>query len=175
MNTNEDFKAFYEKYLRFSIGIAKQIVKDEALAEDISQEVFYHLYRVLGTLDFTNERKLRALVIVATEHKAIDYLRKNHVKAELLSDKGEEIEAPDENLEELVLKKEEKKYKKLVLQKLREENPMNYDILIKIKVLGISPDTVAEEYGITRNGINNRILRTKRWLSKELRKMQKED
>lgn len=32
------------------------------LAEDISQEVFYHLYEIMDTLDLGNEEKLRALI-----------------------------------------------------------------------------------------------------------------
>ena len=31
--------------------------------------------------------------------------------------------------------------------------------------------SVAEEYGISVNALNNRILRTKRWLKKELSKI----
>ena len=66
---------------------------------------------------------------------------------------------------------EESEYQKLVLQRLRDKNPVNYDILIKTKVLGMSPDSVAEEYGLTRNSVNNRILRTKEWMNKELEKL----
>ena len=43
---------------------------------------------------------------------------------------------------------EEKEYAKLVLQEdFRVANPMNYEILIKVKYLDISPDEVAKEYG----------------------------
>lgn len=59
----------------------------------------------------------------------------------------------------MMIRKEENEYKKYVLDKLRRKNPMNYEILIKIVYFGMSPDSVAEEYGITRNNVNNRILR----------------
>lgn len=49
------------------------------LAEDISQEVFYHLYEIMDTLDLGNEEKLRALIFIATVNKTKDYLR-NHGK-----------------------------------------------------------------------------------------------
>ena len=32
----------------------------------------------------------------------------------------------------------------------------------------ISPDEVAREYGLTRNGVNNRIFRTKQWIEREM-------
>lgn len=66
---------------------------------------------------------------------------------------------------------EKKEYQKLVLQRLRDKNPINYEILIKIKVMGMSPESVAEEYGLTRNGVNNRILRMKEWMNSELEKL----
>lgn len=173
MNTNEDFKELYEKYLRFSIRIAKKIVGDKNLAEDISQDVFYHLYSISETIDLEDERKLRALITTATVNKAKDYFKKRYVKAEVFSTGNEElnIEAPGESLEEHFLKKEELYKKRRILQKLREKNPMNYEILIKIKYLDMSPDDVAKEYGITRNNVNNRILRTRMWLNKELLSM----
>ena len=38
------------------------------LAEDISQEVFYHLYEIMDTLDLGNEEKLRALIFLSLIH-----------------------------------------------------------------------------------------------------------
>ena len=46
------------------------------LAEDISQEVFYHLYEIMDTLDLGNEEKLRALIFIATVNKTKDYFKK---------------------------------------------------------------------------------------------------
>ena len=48
---------------------------------------------------------------------------------------------------------------------------MNYDILIKVAYFEIPPEVVAEEYEITRNNVNNRILRTRKWMRKELNKL----
>ena len=60
-----------------------------------------------------------------------------------------------------------------MLLKLRKVNPVNYNILVMVKYFGISPDSVAEEYGITRNNVNNRILRTRKWMKAELEKLHK--
>ena len=61
-------------------------------------------------------------------------------------------------------------YQKLVLSRLRVENELSYEIIMKVKYLGFSPDEVAEEYGMTRNAVNNRVMRAKNWLINELRK-----
>lgn len=171
---NEDFKDIYEKYQRFSAGIAFRIVKDKATADDISQEVFYHLYKMGKKLDLSNEKKLRALIITATVNKTKDYFKKAHVKAEysvLDDDSKGEIEDEQYNPEARMLRMEEKKYRMLVLERLRDKNPMNYDILMKTKYYGIPPDSVAAEYGITRNNVNNRIRRTKIWIAEEMARL----
>ena len=73
---NEDFNDIYRKYHRFSVKSAYRLVKDRMLAEDISQEVFYHLYEIMDTLDLGNEEKLRALIFIATVNKTKDYFKK---------------------------------------------------------------------------------------------------
>lgn len=62
---NGNFNDIYQKYHRFSVNSARKIVKDEMLAEDISQEVFYHLYEIRGRLDLTNERMIKSLIFSA--------------------------------------------------------------------------------------------------------------
>ena len=60
---------------------------------------------------------------------------------------------------------------KLVLNRLRKRNPMNYDILVKTKFQELSAAEVASEYGITPNNVNNRNLRSKAWIIEEMEKI----
>lgn len=172
---NEDFNDIYRKYLGFSVNNVKKIVKDRMLAEDISQEVFYHLYMIKDSLDISCERKLKALIFYATLNKSRDYLKKPWKKRESLFDENMHTNFADGNLnpEAVMIRKEEMEYKRQVINKLRKENPQNFDIITKVKCFGYPPDIVAEEYGITRNNVNNRILRTRKWLNKELKKLKK--
>lgn len=173
MKKNEDFEDIYLKYRKFSVNVALKIVKNKAVAEDISQEVFYKLYRLGEKLDLKNEAKIKSLIFTTTVNSTKDYYKKSYVKREQLVEEEAEEEAGDEryNPEARLLRMEEEEYRKLVLQKLHDKNPVNYDILIKTKLMGISPDSVAEEYGFTRNNVNNRILRTKAWIKEELFKI----
>lgn len=169
--SNEDFQDIYIKYRKFSAGVAYKMIKDKAMAEDICQDVFYKLYTTNIEIDLSNERKLHALILKATINMTKDYLKKAYAKwesCELDDADWKEIEDRRNNPEARMLYLEEREYRNQVLECLRKENPMNYEILMKTKVLGIPPDFVAEEYGITRNNVNNRILRTKRWLDEEL-------
>lgn len=173
---NEDFNDIYGKYHRFSVNSARKIVKDRMIAEDISQDVFLHLYEIVETLDPECEKMIRALIFTATVNKAKDYLKKPWKKRENFSiDVPEYREPCGEKLdpERILIHKEEVEYEKQVLIKLRHKNPVNYDILIKTACFEISPEIVAEEYGITRNNVNNRVLRTRKWMKKELDKLRK--
>ena len=73
--------------------------------------------------------------------------------------------------EEVFLRKEKKEFMYMVLRRFRKEQPINYEILIQVKYLEISVETVAEEYGLTKSGVNNRIYKAKRWLQEEFRKV----
>ncbi len=174
MMKNEDFQKIYSEYHRFSAGVAFKFVKDKTLAEDISQEVFYHLYMVKDTIDISNMAKLRSLIFTATVNKVRDHFRKSVVKNEsCILDEANGAESEDSRYdpEKMLLRMEEKKYRKLILQKLHREKPVDYDMLIKVKYLGMSPDSVAAEYGISRNNVNNHIWRTRIWLEKEMAKI----
>ena len=59
----------------------------------------------------------------------------------------------------------------MVLERFREEQPLNYEILIQVKYLDIPVEIVAEEFGLTKSGVNNRIYKAKRWLKEEFRKV----
>lgn len=174
MKKNEDFEDIYLKYRKFSVNVALKIVKNKAVAEDISQETFYKLYKLGEKLDTENDAKIKSLIFMTTMNSAKDYYKKGYVKREQLLDNksGEERTSDDTyDPEARLLRMEESQYQNLVLQKLHDKNPVNYDILIKTKFMGLSPDFVAKEYGFTRNNVNNRILRTKVWIKKEFAKL----
>ena len=171
---SEEFREFYQEYFEFSKRIAAGVVKNRSAAEDVSQEVFCYFYKIKERLDNTNEKKLHALVVVESTNKARDYLRKAHVKREVSPlDEVTEREPvkKSESAEAMVLGIETCEYMSMSFEKLRRKNRMNYEIFMKVKYMDIPPEVVAEEYGITRNNVNNRILRTRLWLREELSKM----
>ena len=59
---------------------------------------------------------------------------------------------------------------RLIFQELRKKNEMNYEIYIRVKIFNILPGFVAEQFNITVSNVNNRIMRTKRWLKEEYQK-----
>lgn len=161
----ENFDDFYDHYQGFSAYVAFCITEDYELSKDISQEVFLALFKVKEKLDYSRPGRLKALVMKATSNKCMDYYRKASSRQEsyTIDDEENAYEPVDEksNPEARILRMEEEKYQKLVLNRLRKRNPMNYDILVKTKLHELSAAEVASEYGITPNNVNNRNLRSK--------------
>lgn len=171
---NADFDAMYLKYRVFSIRIAREIVKDDHAAEDICQDVFAKLYKMGENLDTSSEAKLVGLIKHATVNRSIDYVKSAYKRKEeivLDSDDSDEIEDDKYEVEARILGMEKKEYMNLIFQRLRLKNRTNYDIFVKVKIHGVPPASVAEEFHITTNSVNNRNMRTKRWLEYEMQKM----
>ena len=76
--TIENFNKFYDEYQRFSAYVAYCITKDKLLAEDISQEIFITLYKMRENLDYSDHKKLKALVFRATTNRCNDYQKTLH-------------------------------------------------------------------------------------------------
>lgn len=107
-------------------------------------------------------------------NKALDYIKKSSSKHEFVCQEEVAAFLEEQNsvdAEEVFLRKEKKEFMYMVLRRFRKEQPMNYEILIQVKYLEISAETVAEEYGLTKSGVNNRIYKAKRWLQEEFRKV----
>ena len=132
---NAEFQEFYEKYYEFSTRIANKIVKSHVVAEDISQETFFNLYKIKDALDCSSELRLQGLVAKAAVNKARDYLRKNYTKREIFQMDQIGQEKYLESVEDQFLDVEKKKYMFKALENLRKKNKKNYVLLVhKINV-----------------------------------------
>lgn len=115
----ENFDDFYDHYQGFSAYVAFCITEDYELSKDISQEVFLALFKVKEKLDYSRPGRLKALVMKATSNKCMDYYRKASSRQEsyTIDDEENAYEPVDEksNPEARILRMEEEKYQKLVL------------------------------------------------------------
>ena len=79
----ENFKDIYRKYRGFSTSVAEKVLKDDVIAEDISQEVFSHCMRSEQRWIFQNEKMIKSLIFTATVNKCKDYFKKSWKKREI--------------------------------------------------------------------------------------------
>lgn len=168
---NEDFIKIYMEYKAYSAKVVFRAVKDRGLADDISQEAMIKLFQMGNRLETSNKKMMESLVFTISMNKVRDYYRKANVKREVF--KLDETNAGDRHGNvpdplEILMRIERKEHQKLILERLRKKKPMDYDIIMKVKVWNIPPASVAKEYGMSVNTLNNRIFRTKRWLKREM-------
>lgn len=71
------FERLYERYGRLMFSAALRIVKSNADAEDAVHQAFVYIAGNMNKLRKIEEGKRKALLLLITEHKAVDILRKN--------------------------------------------------------------------------------------------------
>lgn len=169
-----NYDQFYLKYRKIARIYAYGVLKDWNIADDVSQDVLYKMYIMKNDLNFENEKMLDAFIRRSAVNKALDYRKKASFRHEFSCQ--EEIasflncETYDDAETELI-RREENEFMNMILEKFRAEQPMNYEILTQVKFAGISVETVAKEFGLTKSGVNNRIYKAKRWLKEQYRKI----
>ena len=171
---NQTYEEFYLKYRKISKAYAYGILHDWNMADDVSQDVLYKMYNMRKGLNVDNEKMMYSLIKRASMNKALDYIKKSSSKHEFVCQEEVAAFLEEQNsvdAEEVFLRKEKKEFMYMVLERFREEQPLNYEILIQVKYLDIPVEIVAEEFGLTKSGVNNRIYKAKSWLNAEFRKV----
>jgi RNA polymerase sigma-70 factor (ECF subfamily) len=95
-------EALYGRYGSACYGLARRVLHDEQLAQDVVQEVFLTVWRDAGRFD-ASRGGFSSWLLSMTHHKAVDAVRReeNHRKrrttAELLEERpGDDLEVHDE-------------------------------------------------------------------------------
>ena len=171
---NQTFEEFYVKYRKISRGFAYGVLQDWNAYDDVSQEVLYKMYTIKSELNIENEKMITSFIKRASVNKAMDYKKKSSFKHEFAC--TEQVTAFLEtrkvaDAEEIFLRKEKNSFMWMVLERFREEQPFNFEILIQVRYLDIPVEVVAKEYGLTKSGVNNRLYKAKIWLQEELHRV----
>jgi RNA polymerase sigma-70 factor (ECF subfamily) len=91
---NEALSQLYDRYNRLVFSIAFAIVGDYAIAEEITLDVFVHVWQRAATYR-ADRGKVSTWLIAITRHHAIDILRWNRSRSEANNFKWNEILAQD--------------------------------------------------------------------------------
>jgi RNA polymerase sigma-70 factor (ECF subfamily) len=88
-------EALYERYGRAAYSLARRILTDDTLAQDVVQEVFLSLWRNAGRFD-AGRGTVATYLLSMTHHRAVDVVRREeHLRRRWrTSDEGLELE-PD--------------------------------------------------------------------------------
>ena len=139
-------------------------------------DVFEILYNMGETADFSDDVKLNKLITRMSFNKALDYYKRAFRKYEYVD--SDELMAVAElkvqsggNVDEIILALETEGYLKTIFHRLREKKRIDYEIYVSVTLYDIPSRLVAEHYHITENNVNNKVMRTRRWLAREYKKI----
>jgi RNA polymerase sigma-70 factor (ECF subfamily) len=86
-------EALYDRYGRAAFSLARRILTEETLAQDVVQEVFLSLWRNAGRFD-AGRGTVATYLLSMTHHRAVDVVRREeNLRRWRASDEGLELEA----------------------------------------------------------------------------------
>ncbi len=72
------FAELYEKYSRLMVYVAKEIIKDDYMAEDAVQEAFIRIAKNFHKINDVSCRKTKNFVVIITKNISIDMMKKHN-------------------------------------------------------------------------------------------------
>lgn len=132
-----------------TIGAARRVTRDFALAQDAAQEAFLRAYRALG--DYRHESSFAAWLRKIAIRTAIDLVRRRR---------------PEDSMDEGLLAggSEEKRHEDadLLRQTLATLSPLDREILLAREVEGIDDREVARRFDMTVTSVRVRMHRARK-------------
>ncbi|WP_128894803.1 RNA polymerase sigma factor [Longirhabdus pacifica] len=159
------FGYFTEKYYTYIYHLVIPILRHEADAEDVTQEVFITIYRALPQY---KKQGLKTWIARIAVNKAIDLKRKRARQHEQLTDEFDEMEGvlSEQTIEQQVLLKEEKKQ----LYANIDAIPEHYrQVIHAYYIEEKSYKQIANEYGLEIKSVESKLYRAKKWIKNHWR------
>lgn len=159
------FTELYQQYKGLAFWVAKQIIGDDYLAEDVVQEAFTRIAKNFSKISIKNDiscNKTKSFIVIVVERTAIDFYRKRKriQQWEVYPEKWESSLFAVENPP---LKEESAVYCAM------KELPKKYsEILFLHYVNGLSSSEISGVLKIKDSTVRTRIARGKRELEKLL-------
>ncbi len=144
------FEALYQEFGRGVYSLVLALLRDPQAAQEVTQEVFLAIWR--GARDFDPQRgNARAWILSLAHHKAVDAVRRQHVRANWPLD-GAEAHEPD--ISNAVLQKVEGEQ---VRQHLLSLSPEHREAIVLAYYGGYTQQEIATRLGIPLGTVKTRI------------------
>ena len=167
-----DREKFTELYNTFKYDVylqAKEIIKDEYLAEDVLQEVFLYVAKNFQRLRMQHEKQIRRYIILCAKSRALNMLEKqNREKAHASEDLDyldSDSHEPGESFEDTLIETGQIAALMEAVAALDEK----YRIPMELTARGLNSVEVGEMVGLTAVTVRKRIERGRKILLKRMR------
>ena len=159
------FTYIYQTYAGFMYHVAKEVVKEHYLAEDVAHETFLQLIRIIDEVHVDDEPTLRAFLRRVTHNKAVDCVRKLD-KVRPTSD--EELETYDakhkQDPETIAI--DALSFEELIA--LVSQMDDRYRAPLELKLQGYQVKEIATILNITQENVKVRIFRARKMILDKL-------
>lgn len=156
------FKEIYDLYKHQVYFYIKKSIKNSDDIEDITQEVFIHLWKHRDSLK--NKNTLDSVIFKTCNQEISNFYRKNRLEFdaydENISTDDHPIYDDEENLDEEKITK-----MNILLNKLPEDSK---DMIVLNKVEKVSLTEIGEDYNLSKSAIEKRINKTITFLRSNL-------
>ena len=159
------FERLYNTYKQIMFYKAKDILKDNYLAEDAVHQGFINIIKNLDKFDENNSHKTKAFIVIIIENSAIDMYRK------LKREKVIPFDEVEYGLIDMTYSAEnvfEENHGSTIIKAIALL-PLNYSLVIRLKYShGYSDKEIAQILSISEDNVRQRIVRGKKKLEKIL-------
>ena len=157
----QKFIIFYEQYRKLMFYIAKEILKDNHLAEDAVQEAFLRIAKNFHKTGTVTSHETKAFAVIITRNVAIDIYNKEKKITKINQYLSESIETETDDFTEKT------SYKKL-LGYILELPEIYRDVLYLNLVYDYQFNEIANLLGISTENARKRVQRGKKILQEKI-------
>lgn len=146
------FEVLMEKYQSRVFTTIYLIVKDQAIAEDLLQDVFIKVVQTLNSDKYNEEGKFQPWLMRIAHNLAIDYFRKSKRYPTVIMEDGENLfntlRFAEETVEDLQIKEDTFDLVRKLIDELPETQKQ---VLIMRHYMDLSFQEIAEQTGVSIN------------------------
>ncbi len=160
------FHALVERYQNYVFTITFKVLKNRELAEEVAQDVFIKVYKMLGS--FQQKSKFSTWLYTVAYRAALDEARKKKRYAESIEGEDSFLQIEDtlgRGTDEGVQQEDLRKALEKAIQKLK---PLNATIITLFYLHEKSVQEIADITGLTTTNIKTKLHRLREQLRKHL-------
>ncbi len=156
----EAFAVLVGRYHRHLLNFIFRVVGDEAIVEDLGQEVFLSVYKSLKDFDEKRGTPFSAWLFITARNRSISELRSRRGRRQVRFEDIAELESAENNAEAALICSQERR----ALRSSLEQLPEPYRGAILRSLDGHSLKEIAEVDGISAGTVKSRLFRARRML-----------
>ena len=160
----ESFTAFFNRYHRYILYIAQKHLRTYHAAEDVAQEVLIYIAEHYDDFRLKSHPQIKRYLLLCTQSKAVDYLRKNEKFDCAPLDDSEPEAAPMDTTEQIVLRAETARRAMACVAAL----PVRYRAPLQLYLDDVPYDEIAEILEISKEAAYKRVQRAYALLRQEM-------